>query len=388
MHSKLRCLDCLAPGGVTYYYNGAGERVAKSNGKLYWFGTNSSPLVESTTSGSTLAQYIFFNGKRVAMRKPDNSAHYYFVDQIGSANIVTNATGVMPPEQDIEYHPYGEQQVYIDTSGQEYRFTGHEHDPETNDDYFDARYYSSTFGRFLTPDWSATPKPIPYVVMGNPQTLNLYSYVENNPITGTDPDGHCGNGDAGCTPEQQAADAKKAKEAAAKQLKELLAFLKKAEAEFRSFQKKGAKDIDWFNSYLGFGKSNCSGGGDCANAVGMAGTAIITAFISGGESEGVSVYRILGREGETIYVGITNNLERRAGEHGAVLQEIIGGLSRTDARAVEQRLIKEYGLSKEGGTLLNKINSIARKNPIYDKALIRGEQLLRSKGFILTRTTI
>src|SRR5882762_2090275 len=124
------------------------------------------------------------------MRKPDNSAHYYFVDQIGSANIVTNATGVMPPEQDIEYHPYGEQQVYIDTSGQEYRFTGHEHDTETNDDYFGARYYSSSFGRFLTPDWSATPVPIPYAVMGNPQTLNLYAYVENNPITGTDPDGH------------------------------------------------------------------------------------------------------------------------------------------------------------------------------------------------------
>lgn len=66
---------------------------------------------------------------------------------------------------------------------QEYRFTGHEHDSETNDDYFGARYYSSTFGRFLTPDWAATPEPIPYGVMGNPQTLNLYGYVENNPIT-------------------------------------------------------------------------------------------------------------------------------------------------------------------------------------------------------------
>jgi len=104
---------------------------------------------------------------------------------------VTNATGTMPPEQDIEYHPYGEEQVYADTLGQQYKFTGHEHDTETNDDYFGARYYSSSFGRFLTPDWSATPVAIPYAVMGNPQTLNLYSYVENNPITGTDPDGHC-----------------------------------------------------------------------------------------------------------------------------------------------------------------------------------------------------
>jgi hypothetical protein len=36
--------------------------------------------------------------------------------------------------------------------------------------------------------------------MGDPQTLNLYSYVENNPITGTDPDGHADgmNNDGGC----------------------------------------------------------------------------------------------------------------------------------------------------------------------------------------------
>jgi RHS repeat-associated protein len=70
-------------------------------------------------------------------------------------------------------------------------------DSETNNDCFGARYYSSGFGRFLTPDWSATPIPIPYAVKGNPQTLNLYSYVENNPITGTDPDGHAGSPYAG-----------------------------------------------------------------------------------------------------------------------------------------------------------------------------------------------
>jgi hypothetical protein len=35
------------------------------------------------------------------------------------------------------------------------------------------------------------------------------------------------------------------------------------------------------------------------------------------------------------------------------------GLSRTDARAVEQALIVSYGLGKNGGTLLNRINSIA-----------------------------
>jgi hypothetical protein len=54
---------------------------------------------------------------------------------------------------------------------------------------FVVRLPSSTFGRFLTPDWSASPEPIPYASMGNPQTLNLFAYVENNPITGTEPVG-------------------------------------------------------------------------------------------------------------------------------------------------------------------------------------------------------
>jgi hypothetical protein len=45
-------------------------------------------------------------------------------------------------------------------------------------------------GRFMTADWGAIPMAVPYAVLGNPQTLNLYSYVENNPATSTDPDGH------------------------------------------------------------------------------------------------------------------------------------------------------------------------------------------------------
>jgi uncharacterized protein RhaS with RHS repeats len=83
-------------GGVTYYYDGEGERVAKSTGKLYLFGTGSAPVVETDVNGTLTAEYVFFNGKRVAMRQADSSVHYYFADQIGSANVVTNATGVIP----------------------------------------------------------------------------------------------------------------------------------------------------------------------------------------------------------------------------------------------------------------------------------------------------
>ena len=177
-------------GGVSYYYDGESERVAKSNGTLYWFGTNSAPVAETDLSGNLISEYIFVNGSRAAVRKAgNNSVYFYFADQVGSAQIMTNAPGRVVVKQ-IEYHPYGEERVVYSSITDAYRFTGKEHDDETNDDYFGARYYGSNFARFLTPDWAATPVPVPYAVMGNPQTLNLYSYVQNNPITGTDPDGH------------------------------------------------------------------------------------------------------------------------------------------------------------------------------------------------------
>lgn len=70
-------------------------------------------------------------------------------------------------------------------------FTGKERDAETGLDYFGARYFSGAQGRFTSPDWSATPQPIPYADLGDPQTLNLYAYVRNNPLRFTDSDGHC-----------------------------------------------------------------------------------------------------------------------------------------------------------------------------------------------------
>jgi hypothetical protein len=45
-------------------------------------------------------------------------------------------------------------------------------------------------GRFMSPDWSKEPEPVPYASLENPQSLNLYSYGGNNPLSVTDPDGH------------------------------------------------------------------------------------------------------------------------------------------------------------------------------------------------------
>lgn len=71
------------------------------------------------------------------------------------------------------------------------QFTGKERDTESNLDNFGARYYASTMGRFMTPDWALKPASVPYANFGDPQTLNLYTYVQNSPLNRIDADGHC-----------------------------------------------------------------------------------------------------------------------------------------------------------------------------------------------------
>jgi RHS repeat-associated protein len=70
------------------------------------------------------------------------------------------------------------------------RYTGKERDAESGNDYFGARYYASSMGRWMSPDWSAKIAPVPYATVADPQSLNLYTYLENNPMTHVDADGH------------------------------------------------------------------------------------------------------------------------------------------------------------------------------------------------------
>jgi len=65
-------------------------------------------------------------------------------------------------------------------------------------------------GRFLSPDWSAKVQPVPYAKLGDPQSLNLYAYARNNPLSRTDPDGHC-DSSASATANTKCQDAKNLK---------------------------------------------------------------------------------------------------------------------------------------------------------------------------------
>ncbi len=124
------------------------------------------------------------------------TVHYYISDHLGSTSLVVSSSGTV--EEEEMYYPYGGERWTSGSDSNHYKFTGKERDTETGLDYFGARYYGSNMGRWMNPDWADKPTTVPYAQFGDPQSLNLYGYVKNNPLGGVDSDGHCG----GPPPEQ------------------------------------------------------------------------------------------------------------------------------------------------------------------------------------------
>jgi RHS repeat-associated protein len=130
--------------------------------------------------------------------------------------IFNSSTG--QPCYDADFGPFGEERTYVLNCPNQnnYKFEGKERDTETQNDDFGARYYSWRYGRWLSADWSSVPVPVPYANLTNPQTLNLYSMVSDDPESFADLDGHlalalsgnvgndttftCDTSNAGCAP--------------------------------------------------------------------------------------------------------------------------------------------------------------------------------------------
>jgi len=143
-------------GGVTYTYDGDGRRVKKSNGTLYWYGPGGSVFAETDLSGNLIREFVYFNGARVARRDSAGSIYYFFSDHLGTARVMTNATGVT--QQESTYYPFGgEQRAITNTVDNRYRFTGLQRDGETGLDHTPFRKYSAIQARWLSPDPICSP---------------------------------------------------------------------------------------------------------------------------------------------------------------------------------------------------------------------------------------
>ena len=173
----------VSTAGITYTYDGDGNRVQKSTGKLYWLGTGRDPFDETDSSGNLTDEYIFFGGKRIARRDSSSNVVYYFSDHLGTTHVVTDSAGTI--QDDSDFYPFGGERAYTSVSGNNYKFSGKQRDSESGLDYFGARYYSSGMGRFASPDGPTTDED-----PANPASWNRYAYTNNRPLFLTDPTGH------------------------------------------------------------------------------------------------------------------------------------------------------------------------------------------------------
>ncbi|HEV7163792.1 MAG TPA: RHS repeat-associated core domain-containing protein [Gammaproteobacteria bacterium] len=181
----------VAAGNTNYVYGPDSERWSKSvNGGaafLYYYGVNGQIIADQ--SGSAVTDYVYLGGARLAALR-GNAADYYLSDVLGSTAKVVDQNGKLLDDQ--EFYPFGGSVPGVGgiKTGNYFQFTGQPRDVETGLDYFGARYYSNVLGRWVSADWSPFPSPIPYASMTAPQSMNLYSYAENNPASSRDVNGH------------------------------------------------------------------------------------------------------------------------------------------------------------------------------------------------------
>jgi RHS repeat-associated protein len=164
-----------ASGSVYYLYDLAGNVVT-----------------ELSATGDWNRVEIYAAGKHVATYSGGASGTTYFDhdDWLGTERARTDAQGGMT--ETCTSLAFGDDLSCTGTDASPLHFTGKQHDNESGLDDFGARYYGSGAGRFMSSDWSSVPVAVPYADLTNPQTMNLYAIVRDNPETFADLDGHCG----------------------------------------------------------------------------------------------------------------------------------------------------------------------------------------------------
>lgn len=172
----------VAPnGGISnrHYVTAAGQTLVIVNGSaLPSLGTGLAPAALSSLAVS--------------------KTEYWHKDHLGSIASTTNQSAVVTAR--YSYDPFGKRRtasgqydafgnVVVDWStsaaGTDRGFTGHEHLDDVGVVHMNGRLFEPTVARFMQAD------PI-VEAPGNLQSYNRYSYLQNNPLNGTDPSGYCG----------------------------------------------------------------------------------------------------------------------------------------------------------------------------------------------------
>jgi RHS repeat-associated protein len=188
---------------ANYRYDGLGRRVEKeviagTTTVTKYVYDNEDILLELDGANQIVARYTHGPGIDEPLIMEKNSQpFYYHADGLGSIAELTNQSGTVV--QRYTYSSFGKIESQLDSAFvQPYTFTSREFDPETGLHFYRWRTYDSATGRFLQEDpilREGNPS-IPYLVplvVPDPSSLHMYSYVRNDPVNSVDPMGWADN---------------------------------------------------------------------------------------------------------------------------------------------------------------------------------------------------
>jgi len=174
-----------------YGYDAFGNRVLKTVDNITTrFIYSGKQVIEEYEGDILMKSYIYgtMGLDDVVKIRTNSNDYYYHKDILGSVVALTDDTGGVVEK--YEYDAYGKTTVLnsngvvisASTVGNDFGYTGQRADSETGLYYYKARYYSPELGRFLNQD------PIGYK-----DSMNLYAYVNDNPVNFVDPSGEVPN---------------------------------------------------------------------------------------------------------------------------------------------------------------------------------------------------
>lgn len=194
-------VSIINKNGTTKYVYSHNRRVKKilpsaqggQDGKSITYTNNDLAEIDDT-SGSYVT-YLFLEQQRIATIF-NNQIRYHVNDHLNSPSLMLDQYGGVVQKRD--YLPFGQERVNIMNDPYMsdiplHSFTDKEQDPESGLIYFKARYYDPRIGVFTQQDpvivRADMNNPAFQYALLNPQLLNPYAYVGNNPVKNVDEEG-------------------------------------------------------------------------------------------------------------------------------------------------------------------------------------------------------
>ena len=162
-------------GTVSFKYDPFGRRIQKSlsSATTNYLYDGPNAIEEVDQAGNVLARYTQAReiDDSLAMLRSGTTS-YYEADGVASITSLSNNAGALA--NTYTFDSFGHLTAHTGTLTNPFQYTGREFDSETGINYYRARYYDPTIGRFLSEDpWDQGP--------------NLYAYVDNDPTNLVDP---------------------------------------------------------------------------------------------------------------------------------------------------------------------------------------------------------